>query len=70
MFEICRVDVILMASKMFRGTLTAVVLAIGATGVLIPEIDTNCHNMSYFKHVTLIIPYVMLQMAGYHGDEI
>ena len=40
------VDIILMISKMFRGNLTARMLAIGVTVVLILEIDTNCHTIS------------------------
>ena len=64
------VDIILIASKMFRGTLTAVVLAIEATVVLISEIEINCHTINIFKHVSLIIPYVILQIADYQGDNI
>ena len=40
------VDIILMVSKMFRGHLTAGVLAIGVTVVLISVIDTNCGIIS------------------------
>ena len=40
------VDIILMVGKIFRGNLTAGVLAIGVTVVLISEIDTNCHTIS------------------------
>ena len=40
------VDIILMVSKMLRGHLTAGMLAIGVTVVLISEIDTNCHTIS------------------------
>ena len=64
------VDVILMASKMFRGTLTAVVLAIEVTVVLISVIEINCHTINIFKHVTLIEPYVIVQIEDYQGDSI
>ena len=40
------VDIILVVSKMFRGHLTAGVLAIRVAVVLISEIDTNCHTIS------------------------
>ena len=40
------VDIVLMVSKMFRGNLTADMLAIGVTVVLISEIDTNCRTIS------------------------
>ena len=40
------VDIVLMVSKMFRGNLTADMLAIGVTVVLISEIDTNCRRIS------------------------
>ena len=40
------VDIVLMVSKMFRGNMTAGILAIGMTEVLISEIDTNCHTIS------------------------
>ena len=43
---LAHVDIIVMVSKMFRGHLTAGVLAIGVTVVLISEIDTNCHTIS------------------------
>ena len=36
----------LMVSKMCRGYLTAGMLAIGVTVVLISEIDTYCHTLS------------------------
>ena len=45
-FEIAYVDIVLMVSKMFRGNLTADMLAIGVTVVLITEIDTNCRTIS------------------------
>ena len=65
------VDVILMVSKMFRGHLTAGVLAIGVTVVLISEIDTLVPEYVNFKHAVLEKnPYVMLQLADYQGDEI
>ena len=38
--------IILKVSKMFRGNLTAGMLAIGVTEVLISEIDTYCHTIS------------------------
>ena len=49
------VNIVLMVSKMFRGNLTADMLAIGVTVVLITETDTNCRtisvlNLIYFKH--------------------
>ena len=40
------VGIVLMVSKMFRGNLTAGILAIGVTVVLISEIDTNCRKIS------------------------
>ena len=40
------VDIVLMVSEMFRVNLTADMLAIGVTVVLISEIDTNCHTIS------------------------
>ena len=40
------VGIVLMVSKMFRVNLTADMLAIGVTVVLISEIDTNCHTIS------------------------
>ena len=40
------VDIVLLVSKMFRGNLTADMLAIGVTVVLISEIDTNCRTIS------------------------
>ena len=40
------VDIVLMVSKMFRGNLTAGMIAIGVTVVLISEIDTNCRSIS------------------------
>ena len=40
------VDIVLMVSKMFRGNLTADMLAIGVAVVLITEIDTNCRTIS------------------------
>ena len=52
------VGIVLMVSKMFRGNLTADMLAIGVTVVLISEIDTNCRtisalNLIYFKHAMI-----------------
>ena len=47
------VDIVLMVSKMFRGNLTAGMIAIGVTVVLISEIDTNCLNLIYFKHAMI-----------------
>ena len=40
------VDIALVVSKMCRGNLTAGILAIGVTVVLISEIDTNCRTIS------------------------
>ena len=40
------VDIVSMVSKMFRGNLTAGMLAIGVTVVLISEIDTNYRIIS------------------------
>ena len=40
------VDIVFMVSKMFRGNLTAGILAIGMTVVLISEIATNCRTIS------------------------
>ena len=45
-FKFAYVDIILVVSKMFRGHLTAGVLAIRVAEVLISEIDTNCHTIS------------------------
>ena len=39
------VDIVLMVNKMFRGNLTAGILAIGVTVVLISEIDANCRTL-------------------------
>ena len=47
------VDIALVVSKMCRGNLTAGILAIGVTVVLSSEIDTNCLNLIYFKHVLI-----------------
>ena len=44
--KFANVDVVLMVNKMFRGNLTADMLAIGVTVVLISEIDTNCRTIS------------------------
>ena len=63
-----------MVSKMFRGNLTADMLAIGVTVVLISEIDTNCHTISARIAYILSMPCykknVILQMKDYQGDEI
>ena len=69
------VDIVLMVSKMFRGNLTAGMLAIGVTVVLISEIDTNCRVISAWIWYILSMPwfkkkYVMLQTDDYQGDEI
>ena len=65
------VDIVLMVSKMFRGNLTADMLAIGVTVVLITEIDTNCPTISARIWYILSMPwykkYVMLQMEDYQG---
>ena len=44
--KFANVDVVLMVNKMFRGNLTADMLAIGVTVVLISDIDTNCRTIS------------------------
>ena len=44
--KFAHVDIVLMVNKMFRGNLTADMLAIGVTVVLISEIDTNCRTIS------------------------
>ena len=64
-----------MVNKMFRGNLTADMLAIGVTVVLISEIDTNCGTFSVWIWYILSMPwykikYVMLQIEDYQGDEI
>ena len=68
------VDIVLMVSKMFRGNLTAGILAIGVTVVLILEIDTNCRTISawiwYILSMSWYIKNAMLQMEDYQGDEI
>ena len=59
------VDIVLMVSKMFRGNLTAGMIAIGVTVVLISEIDTNCRSISAWIWHILSMPwyknYAMLQ---------
>ena len=45
-FKFAFVDLILIVSKMFRGHLTAGVLATGVKVVLISEIDTNYHTIT------------------------
>ena len=44
--KFANVDTVLMVSKMFRGNLTADMLAIGVTVVLISEIDINSRTIS------------------------
>ena len=44
--KFANVDAVLMVSKMFRVNLTADILAIGVTVVLISDIDTNCRPIS------------------------
>ena len=44
--KLAYVDIVLMDSKMFRGNLTAAMLAIGVTVVSISEIYTNCRTTS------------------------
>ena len=44
--KFANVDIVLMVSKMFGVNLTADMLAIGVTVVLITEIDTNCRTIS------------------------
>ena len=59
------VDIVLMVSKMFRGNLTAGMIAIGVTVVLISEIDTNCRSISawiwYILSMSWYKKYAMLQ---------
>ena len=59
------VDIVLMVSKMFRGNLTAGMIAIGVTVVLISEIDTNCRLISAWIRYIVSMPwykkYAMLQ---------
>ena len=69
------VDIALVVSKMCRGNLTAGILAIGVTVVLISEIDTNCRTISAWIWYILSMSwykkkYVMLQMEDYQGDKI
>ena len=45
-----------MVSKMCRGYLTAGMLAIGVTVVLISEIDTYCHTLSAWIWYSLSVP--------------
>ena len=65
------VDIVLMVSKMCRGNLTAGILAIGVTVVLISEIYTNCRTISawiwYILSMSWYKKYVMLQMEDYKG---
>ena len=67
--KFANVDIALVVSKMCRSNLTAGILAIGVTVVLLSEIDTNCRTisawMSWYKKI-----YVMLQMEDYQGGEI
>ena len=51
------VGIVLMVSKMFRVNLTADMLAIGVTVVLISEIDTNCHAISAWIWYILSMPW-------------
>ena len=50
------IDIVLMVSKMFRGNLTADMLAIGVTVVSITEIDTNCRTISAWIWYILSMP--------------
>ena len=61
------VDVVLMVSKMFRGNLTARILAIGVTVVLISEIDTISAWIWYILSMPWYKKYVMLQIEDYQG---
>ena len=68
------VDIALVVSKMCRGNLTAGILAIGVTVVLISEIDTNCRTISAWIWYILSMSwykkkYVMLQMEDYQGAK-
>ena len=67
------VDIVLVVSKMYRGNLTAGILAIGVTVVLISEIDTNCRTISawiwYILSMSWYKKYVMLQMEDYQGGR-
>ena len=60
-----------MVSKMCRGYLTAGMLAIGVTVVLISEIDTYCHTLSAWIWYSLSVPSYkkMLQMEDYQGTK-
>ena len=49
------VDIVLMVSKMFKGNLTAGMIAIGVTVVLISEIDTNCRSIRASSSVGVIM---------------
>ena len=56
------VDIVLMVSKMLRGNLTADMLAIGVTVVLITEIDTNCRTISAWIWYILSMPWYKKDM--------
>ena len=69
------VDIVLMVSKMFRGNLTAGMLAFGVTVVLISEIDTTASQLVPESNIFEAChdtknKYVMLQTEDYQGDEI
>ena len=56
------VHIVLMVSKMFRGNLTADMIAIGVTVVLITEIDTNCRTISTWIWYILSMPWYKKDM--------
>ena len=60
--KFAHVDTVLMVSKMFRGNLTADMLAIGVTVVLITEIDTNCRTISAWIWYILSMPWYKKDM--------
>ena len=59
------VDIVLMVIKMFRGNLTADMLAIGVTVVLISEIDTNFRTISAWIWYILSMPWYKNNMWCY-----
>ena len=72
------VDIVLMVSKMCRGNLTAGILDIGVTVVLISEIDTNCRaisawiwyilSMSWYKKICNATNGRLYQWAKYRRE--
>ena len=71
--KFANVDIVLMVSKMFRGNLTAGMIAIGVTVVLISEIDTNCRSISawiwYILSMSWYKKYAMLQKIRLPGGR-